>query len=186
MARHTLKLREEARQVYLTAEVTSVAEIARRLRVKPHTVGRWKKEEDWDALRLKIDKRAAEQLVERLATERVNLNAQHFKLWNAVVSRLFAVLSKDGLKGEDIRTLEKAAAILERAQKGQRLARGLSLDGQTEEQIRAESEAEVRALIDLFIDVIKTEVADEELRDRISRAILARVPVDADLEVEPA
>jgi DNA invertase Pin-like site-specific DNA recombinase len=186
MARHTLKLREEARQVYLTGEVTSVAEIARRLRVKPHTVGRWKRDEDWDALRLKIDKRAAEQLVERLATERVNLNAQHFKLWNAVVGRLFGVLSKDGLKGEDIRTLEKAAAILERAQKGQRLARGLSLDGQTEEQIRAESEAEVRALIDLFIDVIKTEVPDEDLRDRISRAILARVPVDDDLGQEPS
>ena len=186
MPRHTLKLREEARQLYLTAEVTSIAEIARRLGVKPHTVGRWKKDENWDALRLKIDKRAAEQLVERLATERVNLNAQHFKLWNAVVSRLFGTLTKDGLKGDDVRNLEKAAAILERAQKGQRLARGLSLDGQTEEQIRAETEAEIRALIDMFIDVVKSEVADEDLRDRISRALMARVPVDDEGDPEAA
>ena len=31
-------------------------------RVKAHTVGVWKREEDWDALRIRIDKRAAELL----------------------------------------------------------------------------------------------------------------------------
>jgi len=60
MARHTIKTREEARRLFLTNEVTSVAEIAGRLKVKPHTIGLWRKEEDWDAMRLKIDKRAAE------------------------------------------------------------------------------------------------------------------------------
>ena len=176
MPRHTLKIREHARQHYLTGEITSVAEIARRLKVKSHTVGTWKKEEDWDNLRLKIDKRAAEQLVERLATERVSLNAQHFKLWGAVVGKLLGSLQKEGLRGEEVRNLEKVAAVLERAQKGQRLARGLSLDGQSEEQIRAEAEAETRALVDLFIEVVKAEVDDEDLRDRIARAILDRVP----------
>lgn len=45
MPRHTVKTREEARALYLTGEVSSVAEIARRLKVKPHTVGLWKREE---------------------------------------------------------------------------------------------------------------------------------------------
>jgi len=73
------------------------------------------------------------------------------------------------------------ANILEKAQKGQRLARGLALDGQTEEQIRAESAAEARRLIDLFISVVKAEVADEMVRDRIARRLLEGLPVDEEL-----
>jgi len=146
MARHSARKREEARQFYLTGEVTSIAEIARRIGVKPHTVASWKRAEAWDALRLKIDRRAAEQLVEKLASERVSLNAQHFKFWNLVVVRSLSTLQRGGLDANEVRTLEKMAAILERAQRGQRLARGLSLDGQTEEQIRAEAAAEAPRL----------------------------------------
>jgi hypothetical protein len=182
MARHTVRIREEARRLHLEGELTSVAEIARRLKVKAQTVARWKREEDWDALRLKIDRRAAEQLVERLASERVALNTQHFKLWGAVVSRLFSSLTKEGLESEGVRNLEKVAAVLERAQRGQRLARGLSLDGQTEEQIRAQAEADGRALIDGFIEIVKDVVTDEETRDRIARAIMERCPVEEDPE----
>ncbi|MBZ5639176.1 MAG: DUF1804 family protein [Acidobacteriia bacterium] len=182
MARHSLKTREQAREYYLTGEVTSIAEIARRVKAKPHTIAAWRREEDWDALRIKIDRRAAEQLVERLATERVNLNATHFKLWNAVVGRLFGSLTKDGLKGEDIRNLERVAGVLERAQRGQRLARGLSLDGETEEQVRAEAAAESRHLVDVFLEVVKREVPDENVRDRIARAILDLLPRETEDE----
>ena len=185
MPRHTTKMREEARSLYLTGDAASVAEIARRLKVKPHTIGTWKKEEDWDGLRLKIDRQAAEKMVEKLATERVTLNTQHFKLWGVVVSQLFDALQKDGgLSSEDVRNLEKVAGILDRAQKGQRLARGLSLDGQTEEQIRAQAEADGRGLVDLFIDVVKEEIDDEDARDRIARALLEACPADLDADVE--
>ena len=119
---HSKKTREQARELYLTGEVTSVSEIARRIKVKSHTVGRWRQREDWDGLRLKIDRRAAEQLAERIASERVNLNAQHFKLWGVVVAQLFESLQRNGLKGEQVRNLEKVAGILDRAQRGQRLA----------------------------------------------------------------
>ncbi|MCP3998983.1 MAG: hypothetical protein GY722_28560 [bacterium] len=166
------RVRERARELYLTGEVTSLSEIARQIKVKPHTVGRWRQDEDWDGLRLKIDRRAAEQLAERIATERVNLNSQHFKLWGVVVSRLFESMQTTGLKGDEIRNLDKVAGILDRAQKGQRLARGLSLDGHTEEQIRAQAEADGRALVDLFIGIVKDEVADEQVRDRIAQALL--------------
>ena len=180
MARYAKRKREEARRLYLTGEATTVAEIARRLTCKPHTVGQWRREEDWDALRLKIDRQAAEKLVEHIANERVTLNAQHFKFWGVVVGQLFESIQKGGLELDQIRALERVAAILDKAQKGQRLARGLSLDGQTEEQIRAQAEADGRALIDLFLDTVKDEVTDEDSRDRIARALMEACPMEAD------
>ena len=182
MPKYSKTKREEARRLYLTGEATSAAEIAKRLGVKPHTIGQWRKEEDWDGLKLRIDRQAAEKLVEQLATERVELNSRHFRLWNVVVSRLFETMQREGLNLEQIRSLERVSAILEKAQRGQRLARGLSLDGQTEEQIRAQAEADGRGLIDLFIDVVKQEVHDEQTRDRIARALLEQCPVESDNE----
>jgi hypothetical protein len=182
MPRHTKKTREEARRLFLTGEINSVAELARRLKTKPHTIGVWRKEEDWDALRLKIDRRAAEKLVEQLATERVALNSRHFRFWNLIVSQLFESVKDSGLDLQKIRSLERMAAILEKAQRGQRLARGLSLDGQTEEQIRAQAEADGRGLVDLFIDVVRQEVDDEETRDRIARSLMEACPAEMDEE----
>ncbi|MCP4005459.1 MAG: hypothetical protein GY725_14800 [bacterium] len=186
MPKYSRTKREEARRLYLSGEGSSVAEIARRIGTKPHTVGVWRKEEDWDGLRLKIDRQAAEKLVEQLATERVELNAQHFKSWGFVVGRLFETIQKTGVNAEEIRALERVAAILDRAQKGQRLARGLSLDGQTEEQIRAQAEADGRSLVDLFLDVVKQEVGDEDTRDRIARALLEQCPTEAEANKDVA
>jgi hypothetical protein len=184
MRRLPRKLREEARELFLTGEINSVAEIARRLKVKAHTVGQWKKEEDWDGLRIRIERRAAEQMVEKLASERVTLNTQHFKLWGAVVSKVFGALTKEAIQRDEVRELDRVANILEKAQRGQRLARGLALDGQTEEMIRAESAAEARRLIDLFIGVVKAEVADEMVRDRIARRLLEELPVEEELAAD--
>ena len=50
------------------------------------------------------------------------------------------------------------------------------------EQIRAQAEADGRSLIDLFIDVVKEEIPDEQTRDRIARALLERCPNEADEE----
>ena len=85
---------------------------------------------------------------------------------------------------DEIRNLDRVASILDRAQKGQRLARGLSLDGATEEQIRAESEAGLRSLIDLFMETVKNEIHDEPTRDRIARAILEAVPATEEAHAE--
>lgn len=180
MARHSPNKRREARRLYLTGEATSVAEIGRRLGIKPHTVGLWKREEDWDALRLKIERRAAEQLVEQLAGQRVKLNARHFKFWDVVGSKLVELVKSGKLNGEEIKSLDRLAAILERMQKGQRLARGMSLDGQNEEQIRAQAEAEGRTLTDTFIEIVKETVPDEDVRDQIARALYDRAPMQVD------
>ena len=153
------------------------AEIAARLGIKPHTVGRWRREEDWDGLRLKIDRRAAELFVEKIASDRVTLSVRHYRYWELVLAKLAEELK--GKESIDIRNMDRIAGVLERAQKGQRLAKGMSLTGETEETIRAQSQAEIRGLIDAFIDSVKENVSDEETRERIRQSILSRVPDEA-------
>jgi uncharacterized protein YjcR len=88
MLRVRVNKRAEARRLYLAGEVTKNAEIAQRLGVKPHTVGRWRQEEGWDGLRLKIDRRAAEMFVEKIASDRVDLNVRHYRIWELLMARL--------------------------------------------------------------------------------------------------
>ena len=178
MKRNFRKVREEACRLFLAGEVSSNSEIARRLGVKPHTVGRWRRQEDWDGLRRKIDCRAAEMFVEKIATDRVTLNVRHFRYWDAVLANLAEDLKKS--EGLGIRDLERVAGILDRAQKGQRLAKGLSTNGETEETIRAEAQAETRRIIDACIVAIGENVTDEEARDRIRRNILDALPAEED------
>lgn len=173
MSRSHKKIRERARMLFLTSEVDTNVEIAARLKVKPHTIGRWRHDEDWDGLKRKIDVRAGEMFVEKIASERTSLNLRHYQLWQLVLSR-----TAEGLKQKaafDVRDIERVAAIVDRAQKGQRLSKGLS-SGETEEAIRAQSEADLRRLIDTFIDAVRENVGDEETRDRIRQAIIAALP----------
>jgi len=85
----------------------------------------------------------------------------------------------------DVREWERIATILEKAQKGQRLARGLSTTGENEEQIRAEAAAENRALVDAFVDAVKNHVADPEAREKIRQAVLTKLPTEPE-DVEQA
>jgi uncharacterized protein YjcR len=178
MPKVATKTREEARRLYLTGEMTSNAEIAVRLGVKPHTVGLWRRQEDWDGLRLKIDRRAAEMFVEKIATDRVSLNVRHFRYWELVLAKLAQDLK--GKMPPPIREMERIAGILERAQKGQRVAKGMSANGETDESVRAQAQSEIRKLIDAFIESVKENVADEETRDRIRRAIFDALPEETD------
>lgn len=174
MPKSQTKVREEARRLFLTGEIETNAEISARVQVKAHTVGKWRRDEDWDGLRVKIDRRAAELFVEKIATDRVTLNVRHYRIWELLVAKLAEDLKTQKLV--DIRELERIAGILDKAQKGQRLAKGLSVSGDTEEAIRAESQAEIRGLIDTFIDAVKENVSDEETRDRIRQAIVRTIP----------
>jgi hypothetical protein len=174
MPRANPKIREKARALFLSSEADSNVDIARHLKVKPHTVAAWRKAENWDELRIAVDKRAAEKLVEEIATDRVALNRRHFKFWELALARTAEVLKTDQVG--DLRALERMTAILDRAQKGQRLAKGLSLDGETEEAIRAQAQAENRALIDAFLAAVKEHIPDEQARERIALSILTRIP----------
>jgi hypothetical protein len=174
MQGHYAKKREEARRMFLTGECETNREIARRLHVKGHTIGKWRRDEDWDNLRLKIDRRAGEMFVDKLATDRVALNVKHYRFWDLLLTSLGEAL-KDGRK-LDVRELDKIGAILDRVQRGQRLSKGLASGGETEELIRAQSQAEIRRLIDVFIDSVKENVSDEKTREHIRRALLDALP----------
>jgi hypothetical protein len=77
-----------------------------------------------------------------------------------------------------IREMERLAGILDKAQKGQRLAKGLSITGEPEEVIRAQLEAELRQLIDVFIDSVKETIPDEATREKIRQKILNALPAE--------
>lgn len=182
MARASAKVREKARELFLTGAMESNAEISRHLKLKPHTVSTWRKIERWDELRLHIDRKAAEKMAEQIASDRVVLNVRHFRFWDALLGQVAEGIKNP--KGFDLRAVERIAAVLERAQKGQRLAKGHSLDGESEEAIRAQAQAEIRALIDLFITALKEHVTDESVREQVALAVLSRVPEDQALRAD--
>jgi len=169
MSRAPARIREQARRLFLTSQLTTNAQIASYLHLKPHTVGRWRKAEDWDSQKLQIEQAVAEKTRQQLATERTALNLKHFRFWEILMSRVAEALQQPDF--DKVRVLTRLAAVIERAQKGQRLARGLNLDGQTEELIRATAQAENRTLANLLLDIVKEHVTDEATRDRIVDAI---------------
>lgn len=176
MSKATGKIREQARALFLTGQMNTNSEIATRLKLKPHTVGIWRKQEDWDGLRLKVSKLEAERMASKIATDRVTINMRHYRYWELLMSNLGEILKSN--KDLGIKDLDSVAGILERAQKGERLAKGMGDSAQTEEIIRAEAQAELRKSINLVRDAIKENVTDEETRDRIGRAILAALPAE--------
>jgi uncharacterized protein YjcR len=178
MAKVSGKTREEARSLFLTGEMRLNSEIAARLGVKAHTVGLWRREEDWDGLLLKIDRRAAQMFVEKIATDRVTLNVRHFRYWEVLYAKVAEELKAK--KAMSVREMERVAGILERAQRGQRVAKGMSANGETEETVKAQAQAEIRRLIDSFVESVKENVQDEETRDRIRRAIFDALPQETD------
>jgi hypothetical protein len=113
----------------------------------------------------------SDSFLSSLGFTEVNLTASTAS-W--LMSRVFAHV-------RDLRGLEKMTAILDRAQKGQRLAKGLAVDGETEEAIRAQAHAENRALIDLFLSAVKEHVKDDDVRERIALSILTRLPEESAL-----
>src|SRR6266853_222675 len=120
------KKREAARRMFLTNECEKNAEIARKLGLKPHTVARYRKEEDWDGLRLGINRNAARKMAEHLTNERVSLNLQHYTYYEVALNEL-----RSALKGQGKLTIREVCdvmAAVEKAQKGQRLAKGVGID----------------------------------------------------------
>ncbi len=174
------KKRKEARRLFLTGESASNAEIGRQLNLKPHTVAKYRKDEDWDGLRLKMDRQAAQKMAEQCSSERVSLNLQHHRLYEVALAELLHTLKGSGKFS--VREVGEFMSAIERAQRGQRLAKGLSVAGETEEQIRAQAEADTRALVDAFVEAVKEHVPDESIRERIGQAVMSRFPSRQDEE----
>ncbi|MGH9867062.1 MAG: hypothetical protein ACREAA_02710 [Candidatus Polarisedimenticolia bacterium] len=174
MSRAPSEIRKEARRLFLSGEMDTNADIAAHLHVKPHSVGRWRKEEGWDDVRRKAERHHAEKQAKSIRSKVVVTNDTHLKAWDIILGQLVETLYKpDPAK---VKMLDRQAKILELTQRGQRLGRGLNVEGETEEKIRAESYATHRKMIDLFIDTVKETVPDEETRERIGQRLMAAVP----------
>lgn len=166
--------REQARILFLSGEIASNAAIGRQLQVKPHTVAEWRREEGWDELKLKADRRAAEKLMEQLATDRAELNAKHYKLWEALLGKAVAMLRDPA--NQTVRGLEQISTILHRAQQGQRLAKEIATVTEAEDRARLQAASDIRAFIDLFISAVKEHVSDDETREKLRTFILRGLP----------
>jgi hypothetical protein len=169
------KKRKEARRLFLTGACDSNAEIGRRLGLKPHTVAKYRKDEDWDGLRLKMDRHAAEKMAEQLANEPMTLNVRHYQYYEVVLAEISRTLKAKQGKFTS-RELTELIGVIKEAQRGQRLARGMALDGKSEEQIRAEAEADFRSLVDAFLEAVREHVSDEAVREKIGQAVMSKFP----------
>jgi hypothetical protein len=97
-------------------------------RSPPHTAAPYRRDEARDELELKVDRRAADKLAEQIATDRVTLIVRHFNFYEVVLNEITAAL-KAGRRKFSVGDLAALVAVIEKARKGQRLARALSLDG---------------------------------------------------------
>lgn len=187
MPRASAKVREEAKALFLTGGMSSNAEIAAFVKVKPHTIGLWRKQEDWDGQKARLEKQTAEGMLRKFASDRINLNWKHYQWWELLMSEVATALKNHDYS--KLKILEGFASIIASAQKGERLAKGVELTGHTEEQIRTKAQADNRRLVDLFMKLIRENVHDEETRDRIGRSIVEWLPpqagTSADDEDEP-
>jgi hypothetical protein len=174
MSKSRRQIREEARILFLSGQEDSNAAIARHLGVKPHSIAGWRKEEGWDELRLKADRRAAEKLVEQLATDRAELNTKHYKLWEALLSKAVNMLRDPNMQTP--KGVEQISSVLMRAQAGQRLAKEIATVAEAEERARLQAQADVRAFVDLFVSAVREHVTDEETREKLRAAILGGLP----------
>lgn len=161
----------------MQTEKPTPQELRREWRVtqlKPHTVAAWRREENWDGLKLRADRRAAEKLVEQLSTDRAELNTRHFKLWDAILTRAVGLLKDPGAHG--VAGIERVAAVLERAQKGQRLAKEMVSAAEAAEAAHAQAAVNLRMFTDMFITAVMEHVHDETTREKLRIAILRNLP----------
>jgi hypothetical protein len=122
-------------------------------------------------------------MAEQIPSDHVGLNLKHFRYLEVLLIGVAETLKADtGKLGT--REVAEIAGIIEKCQRGRRLARGLSAGGEAEEEVRARAEAENRALVGTFVDAVKEHVPDEIFRETIHAAIMARFPGAAGEELE--
>lgn len=112
----------EAKHTYVTTEA-SLAEIAHKFGTSESQVRKRAAAEKWtderNRVRTETEQKTTEKTIELVSDERAQVNAKHYELWGKVIAKLEAALEK-ALELDEIETLSKS---LDRAHKGQRLAK---------------------------------------------------------------
>ncbi|MDO6355124.1 hypothetical protein Q3V94_08535 [Caloramator sp. CAR-1] len=147
---------EELKKEFMLGDFKSLKDFAEKKGLKYNSdfrkkVAGWK-EEKLTKLRQKTDK-IIEKTIEKQIEHEVDYNTTHLKLWGEFLNILSEAISdKDNLKNKDGKIsayiLEKFANVMDKAQKGQRLALGLDEQKQDNTELLNKVNEIVRALQD--------------------------------------
>lgn len=147
---------EELKKEFMLGDFKSLKDFAEKKGLKYNSdfrkkVAGWK-EEKLTKHRQKADK-IIEKTIEKQIEHEVDYNTTHLKLWGEFLNILSEVISdKDNLKNKDGKIsayiLEKFANVMDKAQKGQRLALGLDEQKQDNTELLNKVNEIVRALQD--------------------------------------
>jgi hypothetical protein len=117
-------------------------------------------------------------MAEQIPSDHVGLNLKHFRYLEVLLIGVAETLKADtGKLGT--REAAEIAGIIEKCQRGRRLARGLSAGGEAEEEVRARAEAENRAVEQPPVHVHQqVHAASEEGRRHPERTGLVRLELE--------
>lgn len=112
----------EIKHAYVSTEAT-LAELANKYGPSESQLRKRAAAEKWtderNKFRTETERKTTEKTVERISDERSEINARHYALWQMVIDKLERALMT-ALEVDEIETLTRA---LDRAHKGQRLAK---------------------------------------------------------------
>ena len=101
---------DKAARLFLSGEMDTTKQIAAAVKIDPHTVERWRREGDWDALKRGIPIRAAAMLRQRLAGTQPQRDAQHRQMWGLMLIQAGALLARPEVTHDELEQLERVVA----------------------------------------------------------------------------
>jgi uncharacterized protein YjcR len=150
MSYHSPKLREEARNAWVSGEYATLQAVANALGLQRDTVYRWRQRYNWDDERQRLlaesRKKSESQLVAAISRARL----EHQIIWRAIDAEISRRIVEHRQRGENIPLdeLDTMARIMEKAQRGMYLTGAEEVTIEEREQIFAVSYAGLQDAID--------------------------------------
>ena len=105
---------EKAARLFLSGQMDTTRQITAAVKIDPHTVARWRREGDWDALKRGIPIRAAAILRQRLAGTQKQRDARHRQTWGLILIQAGVLLARPKVTRGELARLEKIVACSSR------------------------------------------------------------------------
>ena len=156
-------VRQQARALYMSGEISSPYELATRIGCSPTTVKAWIDAEDWGADRDRVAAIVAGRLGAAVADEIESTNARYRQIWTAVLTQIVTLIRAAHEAGAPLPLddLDRCARVIERAQRGHGIALGVGADWLTAAKAQEVADAVTRAAIE--------DLTDEEIEAELGR-----------------
>ncbi|MHC4707601.1 MAG: hypothetical protein ACYS8I_11015 [Planctomycetota bacterium] len=120
------RFRNQVRAAFLTGQHTSFKDLCRSFNVEQTKVAAWRRDEGWDDLKLQISRRAREKLIDKASERKSEIDDTHYRMWGAFEAQVYRQLKRAQDENRSIppRTLDVLSKVMERCQKGKRIACG--------------------------------------------------------------